>query len=245
MIDNIIIHPADKGGAVVVLFKDMHILEAARQLQTKHYERLSSNPLPELTVTFHNNLSSAKDTEWIFESEMKYMTVEHPTLAAFYLLPKVHKPPFDNPPGRPIISGNGTLTEPASKFVDSFIKPYVRTLPSFIEDTVDVLNSLSSLDNAVSQNLITRDVQCLYTNIDHEEGLLTLKHCVSDRKDTRPPSHFIVQLGELVIHNNVFVFIDKLYKQKIGVPMGCCFSRNYNCQRNCMSSTRSILFINV
>lgn len=62
-------------------------------------------------------LTHARNSEWITDSEMKYMTVEHPSVATFYLLPKVHKPPFDNPPGRPIISGNGTLTEPASKFV--------------------------------------------------------------------------------------------------------------------------------
>ena len=55
-------------------------------------------------------LTSAKNADWITESEMKYLTVEHPALATFYLFPQVHKPPFDNPPGHPIISGNGTLT---------------------------------------------------------------------------------------------------------------------------------------
>lgn len=227
--DNIIVRPADKGGAVVVLSKEMYIAEATRQLQSRHYERLRSNPLPTLTSTFHNMLSRAETEGWITENECKYMTVEHPSLATFYLLPKVHKPPFDNPPGRPIISGNGTLTEPASKFVDFFIKPYVRTLPSFIEDTVDVLNSLSRLGNVKSQYLITMDVESLYTNIDHEEGLHALRHFLAERKDTKPPSQFIVELTEFIIYNNVFVFTDKLYKQKIGVPMGCCFSPNYAC----------------
>lgn len=73
------------------------------------------------------------------------------------------------------------------------------------------------------------DVESLYTNIDHEEGLHALRHFISERTDTKPPSHFIVQLTEFIIHNNVFIFTDKLYRQKIGVPMGCCFSPNYAC----------------
>lgn len=128
--NNIIIRPADKGGAVVVLSKEMYIQEATRQLDTKHYERICTNPLSELTNAFHNILTHANNSNWITESEMRYMTVEYPALATFYLLPKVHKPPFDNPPGRPIISGNGTLTEPASKFVDFFSSnPLLRLSP--------------------------------------------------------------------------------------------------------------------
>lgn len=73
------------------------------------------------------------------------------------------------------------------------------------------------------------DVESLYTNIDHEEGLHALRHFISERTDTKPPSHFIVQFTEFIIHNHVFIFTDKLYRQKIGVPMGCCFSPNYAC----------------
>lgn len=35
---DIIIRPADKGGAVAVLTKDKYIKEACHQLDTKHYE---------------------------------------------------------------------------------------------------------------------------------------------------------------------------------------------------------------
>ena len=40
-----------------------------------------------------------------------------------FMLPNVHKN-VDNPPGRPIVSGIGTLSEPLSKFIDFLIKPY-------------------------------------------------------------------------------------------------------------------------
>uniref|UniRef100_A0A8C6WK09 Uncharacterized protein n=1 Tax=Neogobius melanostomus TaxID=47308 RepID=A0A8C6WK09_9GOBI len=132
---DIIIRPADKGGAVVILSKEKYINEAHRQLNTRHYERLLNNPLPDMKRQFDLLIKEAHELEIINDNEFVFLTVEHPVLAAFYLLPKLHKEPRDNPPGRPIISGNGT--EPASKFIDYFIKPLVRALPSFIEDTTD------------------------------------------------------------------------------------------------------------
>lgn len=62
------------------------------------------------------------------------------------MLPNVLKEPTDNPPGRPILAANGTLTEPA-QFIDYFLKPYVHKLPSYVQDTIDVLNRLSLIDD--------------------------------------------------------------------------------------------------
>ena len=228
--DDIIIRPADKGGAVVVWSRDKYTTEAKRQLDSKHYTRLLNNPLGNMSIEFCDLLTKAKESGWISDNEFKYLLVESPMMASFYMLPKIHKQPFDNPPGRPIISGNGTLTEPASKFIDFYIKPFVKTLPSFIEDTTDVLNKLSGLTNCNTAYLVTMDVESLYTNIDHQDGLHALKHFLSDRPtDAMPPTEFIVSLTDWIVHNNVFMFSDEMYKQLIGVPMGSCFSPNYAC----------------
>lgn len=71
----------------------------------------------------------------------------------------------ENPPGRPIISGNESITEPASQFVDFFIKPIVSELPSFIQDTTHVLNKIKDIQNIGSALLVTMDVEALYTTI--------------------------------------------------------------------------------
>lgn len=49
----------------------------------------------------------------------------------FYALPKIHKSLTD-PTGRPIISRNSSNSENASKWVDSFLRPFVMSLPSYI-----------------------------------------------------------------------------------------------------------------
>ncbi len=46
------------------------------------------------------------------------------------------------PPGRPIISGIGTLTELISGYIDNILKPLLPDIPSYIRDTTDFLNKL-------------------------------------------------------------------------------------------------------
>lgn len=151
---------------------------------------------------------------------------ENPQMPCFYMLPKIHKN-LEQPEGRPIISGNGSLTEPCSQFVDFFIKPLVRDLPSFIEDTTDVLCKLMNIANVKNCYLVTLDVASLYTNIDHQEGLLALQHYLSHRSETSPPNHFLLSLTEWILHNNVFLFQDDFFRQLKGTAMGACFAPNY------------------
>ena len=227
---DIIIRPADKGGAIVVLSKEQYVTEAKRQLDSKYYVKLSCSPLPEMKRQFTTMLDEALAANWIDQSLHKYLLIEQPNLASLNLLPKIHKEPLANGgiPHRPIISGIGTISEHASKYIDSFIQPYVRRLPSFIEDTTDVLNSIANLPNLTSHYLVTCDVTSLYTNIEHGDGLEALEHCWSDRGEASPPTSFLLNLTKWILHNNVFMFSDNIYKQVIGVPMGSCFAPTYS-----------------
>lgn len=143
------------------------------------------------------------------------------------MLPKVHKEPRDNPPSRPIVAANGSLTEPASQFIDHFLKPYVQKLPSYVQDTTDVLNKISNINNMTWDFLVTMDVESLYTNIDHVDGLRAINYYLTDRNGKMPPSNFIVDLTEWVLNNNVFLFQDAMYKQCKGTSMGASFAPEY------------------
>ena len=172
-------------------------------------------------------LNTAKDQNWISKKEYDFLLCQHPRFASYYMLPKVHKN-LQNPPGRPIISGNESITEPASKYVDYFIKPFVAKLPSYIQDSTQVLKKIAQIQNIGSCIMATMDVESLYSNIVHDEGLEALRHFLRSRPDDlMPPSAFIIQLTEWTLKNNVFLFQDKLYKQEKGTAMGACFAPNY------------------
>lgn len=126
--ENIIIKQAHKGGATVVWGRNDYIKEALRQLNnSEYYLPLPNNPLSTMDVQLGALVEEAKNKQWISDKEANFLLPKHPRLATFYMSPKVHKNLL-NPPGRPIISGNGTISEPASKFIDYFIKPIVQTI---------------------------------------------------------------------------------------------------------------------
>ena len=98
------------------------------------------------------------------------MTPVNPRRPVIYTLPKIHKNLL-HPPGRPIVSGNGSLTEPISQFVDSHIKDLVYALPSYLRDTMDFLHKLSVCRVDSDDLLGTMDVSSLYPSIPHEDGI--------------------------------------------------------------------------
>ena len=99
----------------------------------------------------------------------KYALPEDPRPARFYLLPKVHKAGV---PGRPVISGCGSLTEKASEIVDWFLKPLVPCVTSYLRDSFHFLEKLKALGSVPPNSLlVTLDVTALYPSIPHEDGL--------------------------------------------------------------------------
>ena len=64
------------------------------------------------------------------------------------------------------------------------------------------------------------DVEALYTNIKHEDGLKTLEEKLNKRKTNEPPTSFITKLMEIILNENIFEFHDGLFKQNIGASMG-------------------------
>jgi hypothetical protein len=107
--DDIIINPADKGSAVVVMDKTTDLQEAERQLSDcRFYEKSESDPTLDFTQKITRALEAMHARGHIDDKTMEYLTPEDPKPGRFYLLPKIHK---ENTPGRPIVSTSGHPTE--------------------------------------------------------------------------------------------------------------------------------------
>ena len=68
--------------------------------------------------------------------------------------------------------------------------------------------------------LVTWDVEGLYNNILHEEGLQSLEEGLNERVNPDIPTDFLVKLMEIILKNNIFNFHEELYRQEIGCAMG-------------------------
>ncbi|XP_071149216.1 uncharacterized protein [Mytilus edulis] len=218
--DDIVIKQADKGSAVVVINKTDYIEEGNRQLSnTKFYKHLESDPTKEISKQINEVLSDMNSKKHIDDDTYDYLRSDETcTAGRFYLLPKLHK---EGIPGRPIVSANGHPTEKISEFVDYHLRPHVRTMPSYIQDTTDYLKKMDSL-NPLPNNtiLVSMDVSSLYTNIPKNEGIVACEQVWNNRKDKHPPTDCLVQLLRLVLENNNFVFNDQHYLQVDGTSMG-------------------------
>ena len=125
--------------------------------------------------------------------------------------------------GRPIVSSCSSVTENISQFVDTWLQPLMRNLPSFIKDTSEFINLIERTPFPESCLLASIDVSSLYTNIPHNEGKLAAMRALADVENPdpyQPPAEVIGELIEIVLQNNVFEFNGKYYLQKQGTAMG-------------------------
>lgn len=79
------------------------------------------------------------------------------------MLHTIKKTYKDIPPGRPMVAAFGSLTDKMSVFVDLYLQPLVRSLPSFVRDTMDFIEGVKNVKLPdVSVLLASIDVESLY-----------------------------------------------------------------------------------
>ena len=223
---NIVIKPADKGGAVVVWDKTEYLKEANRQLSNHNHYRLEpSDSTSKNTRDINNFLNFCKEKNLLPKETTEYLKTKNCRTPIFYLLPKIHK---KNNPGRPIISQTNGPTEKISAFVDFHLKPLAQKVPSYIRDTADFLSKLQNLSDLPEKYyIVTIDVTALYTSIPTREGILASKHALESRENKEPQTWIILRLIQFILTRNNFRFDKNHYTQIQGTAMGTKMAPNY------------------
>ena len=118
---DIIIKPADKGKAVVVLDTEDYKKECYRQINDpKFYKQIKKDNTHEIEERIRRRLKQMIIDDEIDQQAYNYLLPRRSRPARFYILPKIHKNK-QNPPGRPIVSANSHPTDNISQFVDSHL----------------------------------------------------------------------------------------------------------------------------
>jgi hypothetical protein len=225
---NIIIKPADKGSATVIMDKTAYVAEAHRQLKNAKYYRKLDRP------TYTNNVKPINDIleemaalQVISDKQLTFLRAnDSDRQRIFYLLPKIHKPrdkwPQANrmPEGRPIVSDCGSESYRVSQYIDSFIRPISIKHPSYIKDTYDFVSKIRNQHIPSDAFLVTGDVCALYTNMHIDRTIETVREALRKHPvDGRPDQH-IIRLLEITLRNNDFVFDKECFLQICGTAMG-------------------------
>jgi len=231
---NIIIKKADKGSAVVIMDKCNYVSEGYRQLNNAaHYKEIFAPLYLENAVKISEILKNLYDSGRLTKKEFIYLSPpENPRQRRFYMLPKIHKDkkvwPIPNimPPGRPIVSDCNSESERVAMFIDAFIKTKANKHPSYIKNTYDFLDKITDMELSPESLLITLDVESMYTNINHDEGIQAVRNAFSECQND-PKFIAIMELLELSLKCNDFEFDDKLFLQVSGTAMGQKYAPHY------------------
>lgn len=226
--ETIICKPSDKGGNIVVQDRTQYCDMVMRLLNDKQtYKILDKNPTPVFLDELKTILTQAKNDKLISQDEYNYMFNPNPTISTLYALPKIHKKTTPIP-GRPIVSGCNNLTQGVSVYVDDILRPFVGTLPSFIQDTKDTVTRLDEIHLTPNTLLASLDVESLYTNIQHDLGIAAIDYYLNTRSIyLQPHNKLILDLLKFVLTKNYFLFNGKFYHQQRGTAMGTTCAPTY------------------
>ena len=240
---DIILRPADKGSNIVILSREQYEKECHRQLVGSiHYEEIQAphtneiyQEVQKIVCDMHSNGSLDKQT-----FAYLYRPSFNPSVARFYLLPKIHKikghisdldpmiPSVNQSlqvPGRPIIAQCNGPTERIGKYLDYFLVPIVKKDPIYLLDSKELLHILEHSQFPADVLIITYDVTSMYTNMPHGELLASTKRALEaniymEYGIKAPPVSDFMKLLEILLKKTEFSYSDKYFRQTIGASMG-------------------------
>lgn len=231
----IVIKPADKGSAVVILSREQYVTEVKRQLSDSIYYKKLKEPIYLQTIPMVSRiLDELYNKRVINKKQSSYLKGEgQPRPRRFYILPKIHKEPekwtvpHEIPPGRPIVSDCGSETYQTAEFIDFYLNPLSVRHPSYIKDSYYFIDLVKSLTIPADSFLFSIDIDSLYTNIDIAAGLQAVREIFQQYPDAKRPDKEILELLEINLRRNDFEFDGDFYLQVKGTAMGKRFAPAY------------------
>jgi hypothetical protein len=140
-------------------------------------------------------------------------------LPIFYGLPKVHKVPMSL---RPAVSSTNSLLSVFSTWLDYRMKELIHLVPSYLKDSNSFIQEVKELQLPDNALLFTADAQLMYTNIDADRGISSIKHFLISNRDrifTNFPSNLFLEILEIVVKNNIFSLANTYWLQLTGTAM--------------------------
>lgn len=230
---DIVIKPADKGGAVVVMSREAYKAEGLRQLENPKYYKEIEGPLAASTVIKINTiLQRMVENGFLSRKQFDLLKASVPTNPrAFYLLPKVHKPqakwPQSNmPEGRPIVSDSGSETYQICRLIDYYLKPLATRHASYVKDTYDFVQKIVGQSVPPNSFLVTADVTALYPNMNINRSLRIVRELFAANPCFSRPDSDILELLDIALNINDFEFANRFFIQLCGTAMGKTFAPN-------------------
>ena len=124
-------------------------------------------------------------------------------------------------PTRVYISGIGTPTEGIAGLVEAELQEGVESQASYIQDTADFLRRMEKVEKLEEDEfMFTMDIVALYPSVPREKTRAAMRENLEKRRSKKIPTEDLLELGEMVLSSNEFIFEGERYRQKEGTAIG-------------------------
>lgn len=121
------------------------------------YKPLLADPLVKLKAELNNWVTKGVTQNILDTKEAQYLIPRVPRTPVLYIVPKIQKNK-DQPPGRPIISGIGSLYSRVGEYLDIYLQPLVIRGKSYLKDSRELIKSLSTIEVIETTLMVTVDI---------------------------------------------------------------------------------------
>ena len=129
--------------------------------------------------------------------------------------------------GRPVISSLNCHRYEISEYVDFYLQPIVKQIPSYVKDTTDILCKLDTVKFVPNKSyLVSLDVKSLYTSIPNAEGIKSLKESFEKHTSKNVATKAITTFLTIILTLNNFAFNSKHYLQIKACAMGAIYAQS-------------------
>ena len=241
---SILICNADKNLGICIVDREWYEKEALRQLQNNNtYMKIPIMPHMDIFISRiiqildKHKKDNIKLREYFLQNCRKNNSNNNYNgIGRFYLTIKIHKTPLT---GRPIVATVDSFTYYISKFLDSILQRVLKTLPSYLRNTNDLILFLESQSQRPNLPngyvLYTADIKDMYPSININDGLIQLKEAILEfnakqNEQNKIECELIIDLAEFVLKNNYFIFGSNTYwLQMSGTAMGTPLAVTFAC----------------
>ena len=218
---DIIILPADKGNATVVMDKSDYSRKLDEHINDNTYVKLKRDPTAATERKLTKVLKKNKDQGHITETQYKRLNQHHSKAPHMYGLPKIHKP---NVPLRPIVSCRGSACHPLSQFLVKVINPLAGKTESYVKNSTHFVTMIKDMPVTSDIQMVSFDVVSLFTNVPTTEALAIVRNKLEEdttlQERTPLPIDNIMEMLTLCVTTTAFQLGTEHYQQKEGMAMG-------------------------
>ena len=220
--EDIVVLPADKGNATVVMSTDEYEKKAHDLLDKDPFQKGKKDQTQRIEQRVNDTIKRlAKKKEEGSEQLLSLCVPNKGTRPPlFYGAVKVHKPNF---PLRPIVSSIGSATYKVSRFISGILTEYTTQLSSYIRNTAHFLEDIQDVEIAEDEIMVSFDVKSLFTSIAREEAVAAVRTKLDMDQHlyarTGLTADTIVELLKLCMVTS-FQFRDSYYELTDGLAMG-------------------------